>query len=108
MSLRFPHRGTGGHSASPAPGQGHSSESPGATAPAESPASYPDRACCCPARPMVKVIMPATAARPATDLWLCGHHWRVSCKSLLAAGAVCSELPEGIPPAPVEQTPVAA
>ncbi len=52
--------------------------------------------------------MPATAARPATDLWLCGHHWRVSRKNLLAAGAIASELPEGTPQAPAEQTPVAA
>jgi hypothetical protein len=37
---------------------------------------------------MVKVLMPATKARPhSVDLWLCGHHWRVSVKALTGAGA---------------------
>lgn len=32
-------------------------------------------ACCCPARAMVQVVMPPTAARPhETDMLLCGHH----------------------------------
>ena len=36
-------------------------------------------ACCCPANPVVQVIMPATTARPhPTELLLCGHHYRVS------------------------------
>jgi hypothetical protein len=46
------------------------------------------RSCCCPARPQVKVIMPATAARPhPVDLWLCGHHYRVAQAALAEAGA---------------------
>lgn len=51
-------------------------------------------ACCCPARPVVRVIMPPTAARPhEVDLLLCGHHYRVSHKALVAAHATVSELP---------------
>ncbi len=46
------------------------------------------RACCCPARPVVTVVMPPTARRPRpVDLLLCGHHFRVSQDSLKAAGA---------------------
>jgi hypothetical protein len=51
-------------------------------------ATMTDRACCCPARPQVKVVMPPTAARPnPVDLWLCGHHYRESGAALAAAGA---------------------
>jgi hypothetical protein len=47
-----------------------------------------DRACCCPARPVVTVIMPPAPGRPhAVDLLLCGHHFRVSRAALTAAGA---------------------
>ena len=47
-----------------------------------------ERACCCPSRPMVTVMMPPTASRPhPVDLLLCGHHFRVSQASLQAAGA---------------------
>ena len=53
------------------------------------PFSVTDQACCCPARPVVMVILPATAARPfPTDLLLCGHHFRVNESALRAAGAV--------------------
>lgn len=46
------------------------------------------RACCCPARPAVVVIMPPGPGRPhPTDLLLCGHHYRVSRKALAVAGA---------------------
>ena len=48
-----------------------------------------DRACCCPARPVVRVrIPPAPARRHSVDLLLCGHHYRTSCAALAAAGAV--------------------
>jgi len=48
-----------------------------------------DRACCCPARPVVTVIMPPAPGRPhPVDLLLCGHHFRVSRAALTAAGAV--------------------
>lgn len=102
MSLRFPHRGTSGHSATPEPEQGHSRQPSGAPEPADSPASYPDRACCCPARPLVKVVMPAGATRPPVDLWLCGHHWRASRAALTSAGAVAYDL------TPAETEPSAA
>src|ERR1700688_3374242 len=52
-------------------------------------------ACCCPARAMVQVIMPSTAARPnETDLLLCGHHYRASRTALAAARAVVRPLPD--------------
>lgn len=47
-----------------------------------------DRACCCPARPVVTVVIPAGGGRPhPVDLLLCGHHYRVSQAALHAAGA---------------------
>jgi len=47
-----------------------------------------DRACCCPARPVVTVIMPPAPGRPhRVDLLLCGHHFRASRAALKAAGA---------------------
>jgi hypothetical protein len=53
-----------------------------------------DRACCCPAMPMVRVAMPPTADRASeTDLLLCGHHYRVSRQGLAAAGARVRGLP---------------
>ncbi len=51
--------------------------------------SVAERACCCPARPVVRVMMPAAAARPEpVDLLLCGHHYRAGHAALCAAGAV--------------------
>jgi hypothetical protein len=48
-----------------------------------------DRACCCPARPAVTVVMPPVPDRPhPVDLLLCGHHYRASRAALHAAGAV--------------------
>ena len=48
-----------------------------------------DRACCCPARPVVRVLIPPAPARPhSVDLLLCGHHYRTSCAALASAGAV--------------------
>ena len=53
-----------------------------------------DRACCCPARPVVTVVIPAGRGRPCqADLLLCGHHYRVSRQALAAAGAAVRELP---------------
>jgi hypothetical protein len=47
------------------------------------------RACCCPARPVVRVLIPPISARPhSVALLLCGHHYRASCVALAAAGAV--------------------
>jgi hypothetical protein len=48
-----------------------------------------DRACCCPARPVVRVLIPPSPARPhSVDLLLCGHHYQASCAALAAVGAV--------------------
>jgi hypothetical protein len=52
-----------------------------------------DRACCCPARPAVRVVMPASPARAhETELLLCGHHFRASREALSAAGAAVYDL----------------
>ena len=46
------------------------------------------RACCCPATAVVRVLMPATPARPhETELLLCGHHYRMSLQALTVAHA---------------------
>lgn len=46
------------------------------------------RACCCPGKPAVLVIMPPTAGRPQpTELLLCWQHYIVSQRSLAAARA---------------------
>lgn len=59
-----------------------------------SPPRIEDRACCCPAQPVVRVIMPPTAWRPhSVDLLMCGHHYRVSRQALAAAGARIEDLP---------------
>jgi len=63
--------------------------------------SVPSRSCCCPARPVVKVIMPSAAGRPhPVDLWLCGHHYRASLTALLAAKAAVEEV--GLADGPVQ------
>ena len=48
-----------------------------------------DRSCCCPSRPVVRVLIPPTAERPhPVDLLLCGHHYLRSRVALAAASAV--------------------
>jgi hypothetical protein len=55
-------------------------------------------ACCCAAKPTVRVTMPPSPSRRhSTELLLCGHHYRVSRQALAAAKAVVRELP-GTPP----------
>jgi hypothetical protein len=47
-----------------------------------------DMACCCPSRPAVRVVMPASDDRPRpAELLLCGHHYRRSQEALIRAGA---------------------
>lgn len=47
-----------------------------------------ERACCCPARPVVVAVLPPRPGRDhPTDLLLCGHHYRASRDALRAAGA---------------------
>jgi hypothetical protein len=54
-----------------------------------------DRACCCPSRPMMRVLMPPAPDRPyRADLLLCGHHFRISQWKLAAAGAVVDVIPD--------------
>lgn len=48
-----------------------------------------DRSCCCPARPVVRVLIPPTAERRhPVDLLLCGHHYLTSRVALAAVKAV--------------------
>ena len=48
-----------------------------------------DRSCCCPAMPVVRVLIPPTSLRPRyVDLLLCRHHYRMSRAALAAVGAV--------------------
>jgi len=53
-----------------------------------------DKACCCPSRAVVRVLMPSTSDRPyRVELLLCGHHFRLSQWTLAAAGAVARVIP---------------
>lgn len=71
--------------------------------------AVPSRACCCAARPLVKVTMPPAAARPhSVDLWLCGHHYHESRPALLAAGADVEDLTLPVPLPRHEPAPAAA
>ena len=57
-------------------------------------AALAGRACCCAAKAAVRVTMPPGLSRPhATELLLCGHHYRVSRQVLAVAGAVVREVP---------------
>lgn len=88
MSARFLHPSARGDTtaAQTAPG--------GAATALTAPAGPADRACCCPANAVVRVIMPPTAARPGeTDLLLCGHHYRASRQALATAHATVRQLP---------------
>jgi len=71
---------------------------PGNTAGSPAVSANPaDRACCCPAEPVVRVALPPGPARPqTTDLPLCARHYRISCHAFIAAEAAICELP-GIP-----------
>jgi hypothetical protein len=71
---------------------------PGASVdPSAAAADQSDRACCCPAKAVVQVVIPPTPTRPhPTDLLLCGHHYRASRRALAAGRAVVHELP-GMP-----------
>jgi hypothetical protein len=85
--MRFPRRGAGKAGRSPAcQAAGTPPEDRAAWS---GPHDLGDRACCCPARPVVRVLIPAASARRhSVDLLLCGHHYRASCAALAAAGAV--------------------
>jgi hypothetical protein len=87
MKPRFPHR-TAGDESLPGSGSLQADEGMQQLPPRT------QRACCCPAWPVVQVMMPPTDRRPhPVDLWLCGHHYRVSRDALTAAGATVRHLP---------------
>jgi hypothetical protein len=87
MEPRLPHAGADGS----APGSGGPA---GDDIMPDSRVWREDRACCCPAQPVVRVIMPSTARRRhSIDLLLCGHHYRVSRQALAAVRAHVEYLP---------------
>jgi hypothetical protein len=52
------------------------------------------RACCCPAQPVARAIMPPAPQRAyPVDLLLCGHHYRISRQALIGAGASMHDMP---------------
>ena len=60
----------------------------------QAPLAVTSPACCCPATPVVRVVLPPTLVRPhPTDLLLCGHHYRVSRQRLAALSATVEKLP---------------
>jgi hypothetical protein len=88
MEPSFPRRGADGGSTSesgkllPVPSQW------------SSPLCNESRACCCPAQPVARVVMPPANGRPhRVDLLLCGHHYRVSHQALATAGATVQDFP---------------
>lgn len=71
------------------------------------PLAFAERGCCCPARPVVAVVMPPVPGRPyPVDLLLCGHHYRASELALLAAGATLYDETGVVSPAGEEPVPV--
>jgi hypothetical protein len=56
-------------------------------------ARYSGRACCCPAQPAVMAVLPPSARRRnATDLLLCGHHYRALLPALAEQGATLLDI----------------
>jgi len=110
MAANFLHpRSAGGRGAAAAarPGQ-EGPQQPGGYAIDWRSVQQTDHACCCPARPVVIVIMPPGADRQhQTELLLCGHHYRVSQQALRAAGATVLDI-KGAPIAEGSRPPVRA
>ena len=87
MKPRFPHIGVG-------PSAPESGSPPSGQSQLTVPAYREDRACCCPAQPVVRAIMPPTPQRAyPVDLLLCGHHYRICRRALIAAGASVYDMP---------------
>jgi hypothetical protein len=59
---------------------------------------WPERACCCPAQPVVKALLPTLLDGHVhiVDLYLCGHHYRQSFSTLVASRATTINRP-GMP-----------
>jgi hypothetical protein len=56
-------------------------------------ARHSDRACCCAALPAVIAMLPPSAGRAsATDVLLCGHHYRASLPALAARKATILDI----------------
>jgi hypothetical protein len=56
------------------------------------------RACCCPARPVIEVLVPSADDRHAeVDLLLCAHHYRASRAALARLHATVTYLGEYLP-----------
>jgi hypothetical protein len=56
-------------------------------------ARHSGRACCCAALPAVIAVLPPSVGRPsATDLLLCGHHYRASVTALTAREATILDI----------------
>ena len=88
MNARYPHPSARKNHAAARPGPGDAARA------AAAPAAPAGRACCCPAKAVVRVIMPPAPGRPGeTDLLLCGHHYRASCRALDSSRATVHELP---------------
>ncbi len=88
MSARFPSPPAAGQAS--APQRGPDDWGPWLS---KEPTAATSIACCCPARPAVRVIMPPCPSRPhATELLLCAHHYLVSRAALAAAKAAVREL----------------
>ena len=69
------------------------------------PSRLAERSCCCPARPVVMVLIPPASARQhPVDLLLCGHHYLSSKAALAVAGAVVMDETGAI----VDSAPVSA
>jgi hypothetical protein len=62
---------------------------------ADSMIGWPERACCCAAQPVIKVLLPILRddRMHIVDLYLCGHHYRESFASLVAARATTISRP---------------
>jgi hypothetical protein len=89
MKWRFAHRGAGRATAP------DSSRPPADENTQNSPSGTDRRACCCPAPPMVQVVMPPTMERlNPVDPWLCRHHYLICQDALAASGATIQHLPE--------------
>jgi hypothetical protein len=69
------------------------------------PSRLAERSCCCPARPVVMVLIPPASARQhPVDLLLCGHHYLSSKAALAVVGAVVmDETGAIVDPAPVSE-----